>query len=333
MVIHSWSFVKFVVIWFKGTEPWPCSSPEAPKLLRHLEATCFPLECKTTRTKIGIGVATGSDRVFITPQNPNIEPDRILQNTFSACAGGCRWVINLFTHPIMTLTVQELARLIDLSSVRAECDETEIRDLAATARRLGVICAFALPCYTRLLKSLLADAPDVGIGGVVGFPSGAHTTSIKVAEARQQLADGATELDMVINVGQLRSGNHQAVREDIRAVVTAAGATPLKVILECHWLTAEQIRIGSELCVEAGAAWVKTGTGWAPTGATLENLTIMRDAVGGRAGIKASGGVRDLATLVAMYRIGVRRFGIGTANGIRILEDCAALPGGVVNVS
>lgn len=229
----------------------------------------------------------------------------------------------------MNLTSKDLARLIDLSSVRAECDETEIRDLAATARDLGVVCVFALPCYTRLLKSLLADAPHIGIGGVVGFPSGAHVTSIKVAEVKQQLADGATELDMVINVGLLRSGNYQAVREDIRAVVEAAGGVPVKVILECHWLTPEQIRLASELCVEAGAAWVKTGTGWAPTGATLDNLAIIRDAVGGRAGIKASGGVRDLATVVAMYRLGVRRFGIGTTSGIRILADCAALPAGV----
>ncbi len=228
----------------------------------------------------------------------------------------------------MTLTAKELARLIDLSAVRAECDETEIRELAATARRLGVVCVFSLPCHTRLLSSLLADAPHIGIGGVVGFPSGAHTTAIKVAEARELLAEGATELDMVINVGWLRSGRHEAVREDIRAVVGAAGKVPVKVILECHWLTPEQIRTGSELCVEAGAAWVKTGTGWAPTGATLDNLAIIRDAVGGRAGIKAAGGVRDLATVVAMYRLGVRRFGIGVANGTRILQDCAALPGG-----
>ena len=233
----------------------------------------------------------------------------------------------------MILTSNDLARLIDLSSVRAECDESEIRELAATARRLGVVCVFALPCYTRLLASLLADAPHIGVGGVVGFPSGAHTTAIKVAEVRQQLADGATELDMVINVGQLRSGLYQAVGGDIRAVVEAAGGVPVKVILECHWLTADQIRIGSELAVAAGAAWVKTGTGWAPTGATLDNLTIMRDAVGGRAGIKASGGVRDLASVAAMYRLGVRRFGIGTASGIRILDDCAALPGGGVEVA
>lgn len=241
--------------------------------------------------------------------------------------------MNLFTHPIMTLTAQELARLIDLSSVRAECDEAEIRELAATARRLGVVCVFSLPCYTRLLTSLLADAPHIGIGGVVGFPSGAHVTSIKVAEARQLLADGATELDMVISIGLLRSGEYQAVRDDIRAVVDAAGGVPVKVILECHWLTDDQIRRASELCIEAGAAWVKTGTGWAPTGATLENLTIIRDAVAGRAGIKAAGGVRDLDTLVAMYRVGVRRFGIGTTNGIRILDDCASRPGGGVEIS
>ena len=228
----------------------------------------------------------------------------------------------------MTLTKQNLARLIDLSAVRAECDEAEIRELAAVARRFGVVCVFAMPCHTRLLASLLADCPHIGIGGAVGFPSGSHVTAIKVAEARQLLADGATELDMVIQVGLLRSGKYQAVRDDIRAVVDAAGEVPVKVILECHWLTAEQIRIGSELSVEAGAKWVKTGTGWAPTGATLENLAIIRDAVGGRAGIKAAGGVRDLDTLVAMYQLGVRRFGIGAASGTRSLEDCASCPGG-----
>jgi deoxyribose-phosphate aldolase len=233
----------------------------------------------------------------------------------------------------MTLTSTDLARLIDLSAVRAECDEAEVRELAVIARRFGVVCVFALPCYTRLLASLLADCPHIGIGGVVGFPSGAHSTAIKVAEAKQQVADGATELDMVINIGWLRGGNHQAVRDDIRAVADAAGAVPLKVILECHWLTPEQIRSGSELCVEAGAAWVKTGTGWAPTGATLDNLTIIRDAVAGRAGIKAAGGVRDLDALAAMYRLGVRRFGVGTASGIRILEDCASRAGGGVDVS
>ena len=153
----------------------------------------------------------------------------------------------------MTLTTKDLARLIDLSSVRAECAEAEIRELAATARRLGVVCVFALPCYTRLLASLLADAPHIGIGGVVGFPSGAHVTAIKVAEARQLLADGATELDMVLNVGWLRSGHEAAVRDDIRAVVEAAGGVPVKVILECHWLTAGQIRRACELCLRGGS--------------------------------------------------------------------------------
>ncbi len=238
-----------------------------------------------------------------------------------------------FSQPIMNLAKNEIARLIDLSCVRAECDESEIRQLAATARELGVVCVFALPSHTRLLKSLLVDAAHIGVGGAVGFPSGGHSTSIKVAEARELLAEGVTELDMVINVGWLLSGRYEAVREDIRGVVDAAGGVPVKVILECHWLTPEQIRIGSELCVEAGAAWVKTGSGWAPSGATLENVAMIREAVGGRAGIKAAGGVRDLATLVAMYRLGVRRFGIGTASGTRILAECAAQPGGSVDVS
>ena len=126
----------------------------------------------------------------------------------------------------MILTQQDLARMIDLSAVRAECDEAEIRELAAVARRFGVVCVFAMPCHTRLLASLLADCPHIGIGGVVGFPAGSHATAVKVTEVRQLLDDGATELDMVIQVGLLRSGRYQAVRDDIRAVVDAAAEAP-----------------------------------------------------------------------------------------------------------
>jgi len=163
----------------------------------------------------------------------------------------------------------------------------------------------------------------------VGFPSGAHSTAIKVAEAREQLAAGAVELDMVINVGMLRSGRDSFVEEDIRAVANAAGAVPLKVILEAHYLTDDEIVRGSRLAVRAGAAFVKTGTGWAPTGATLHNVRLIKSAVGESARVKAAGGVRDLKTVVEMIRLGVSRFGVGLATGAKILDECAALPHGV----
>jgi deoxyribose-phosphate aldolase len=229
----------------------------------------------------------------------------------------------------MRLTVQTLARMMDLSAVRAEVDAAEVRQLAEAARRFRCVCAFVLPCYLPELKTLLADAPEVGVGVVVGFPSGGHSTAVKVAEARQQLAEGATELDMVINVGMLRSGRNQYVEDDIRAVVEAAEGLPVKVILEAHHLSDDQIVQGSRLAVCAGAAFVKTGTGWAPTGATLQNVRLIKWAVGNAAQVKAAGGVRDLATVVEMIRLGVSRFGVGLTTGTTLLEECAALSQGI----
>lgn len=229
----------------------------------------------------------------------------------------------------MKLSARALARMMDLSAVRAEVDHGEVCRLAEAARAHRCICVFVLPCYLPELKALLSDVPEVGVGGVVGFPSGAHSTATKVAEAREQLGQGAVELDMVINVGMLRSGRNQYVEDDIRAVVEAAGGTPVKVILEAHHLSDAEIVRGSQLAVRAGAAFVKTGTGWAPTGATLHNVQLIRSAVGGSAQVKAAGGVRDLATVVEMIRLGVSRFGVGLATGTKILDDCAAIPGGV----
>jgi deoxyribose-phosphate aldolase len=150
-----------------------------------------------------------------------------------------------------------------------------------------------------------------------------------VAEAREQVALGAAELDMVINVGMLRSGRDEYVENDIRAVVAAGGGTPVKVILEAHYLTDDQIVRGSRLAVRAGAAFVKTGTGWAPSGATLDNVRLIKSAVGDRAKIKAAGGVRSLETVVEMIRLGVSRFGVGLESGRKILEQCAARPEGI----
>lgn len=229
----------------------------------------------------------------------------------------------------MKLSVSELARMIDLSAVRADVELDEVRRLADAARRWNCVCAFVMPCYLPELKRLLADCPTVGIGAVAGFPSGAASTATKAAEARQQIDQGATEVDMVINVGMLRSGLDQAVQDDIRAVVEAAHPLPVKVILEAHYLSDEQIVRGSRLCVAAGAAFVKTGTGWAPTGATLHNVTLIKQTVGDAAKVKAAGGVRDLQTVVEMIRRGVSRFGLGLSSGLPILEQAATMPGGI----
>jgi len=232
----------------------------------------------------------------------------------------------------MRLTVPELARMVDFSAVRTDVDLAEIHELAEQSKKYNCICAFVLPCYVAPLADLLADAPEVGTGGVVGFPSGGNTPEIKAAEARQLLDDGADELDMVINVGLLRSGRYVAVADDVRTVVDAAAGTPVKVILEAHYLTDDQICRGAELSVQSGAAFIKTGTGWAETGATAHNVALIKSVVGESAQIKAAGYVRDLDTVVELYRCGARRFGISLTSGVRIFQECASLPGGAVEI-
>ena len=140
------------------------------------------------------------------------------------------------------------------------------------------------------------------------------------------IAAGASELDMVNNIAWLKAGDDAAYQADIAAVVAAGveAGIPVKVILECHYLTDAQIVRACEMAAKAGAAWVKTGTGWAPTGATLENVALMKQTVGERCKVKAAGGVRDIETIEAMIERGVERFGIGVRTAQAILEGLAA---------
>ncbi len=223
----------------------------------------------------------------------------------------------------MIFTLEELARMTDLTAVRADSDEADVRALAEAAKKFQPICVCTLPGHTPLLRALVADEPGIGVVGAVGFPSGGNTTATKVAEARELLEMGCSELDMVINIGLLRSGAYQRVLEDIREVVEAAGEIPVKVILECHYLSNDQIRKGCELCIQAGASFVKTSTGWAPTGATLENVALIKSCAGDAIAIKAAGGIRSLDTVMEMYRLGVSRFGIGLSSAMRIFEGYA----------
>jgi len=218
------------------------------------------------------------------------------------------------------MKAKEIARMIDVSAVRADSTLEEIRQAVDLAAKYGCAAVFALPAHTPYLVDLLAGGAAFA-GGVVGFPGGAETTAIKAAAAAELVRMGCREIDMVNNIAWLKAGHNEPYVRDVRAVVEAAGGQPVKVILECHWLTAAEIVRACGWCAEAGAAWVKTGTGWAPTGATLENVTLMKRSVGDRCGVKAAGGVRDLATLLAMHACGVRRFGLGGRTAQAILEE------------
>ena len=231
----------------------------------------------------------------------------------------------------MRFTVHEIAQMVDLTAVRPDSDAAEVRALAEAARQYQCLCVCTLPSLTPLLRKLLADQSHIRLVGAVGFPSGAHTTAVKVAEVRELLGMGCAELDMVINVGLLRSGQYQRVLDDMRSVVEVAGGAPVKVILECHYLSEAEIRTGCELCIQAGAAFVKTSTGWAPTGATPENVALIKACVGDAMAIKAAGGIRSLDMLIELYRLGARRFGIGVSSAHQIFEASAARSSGSPN--
>jgi deoxyribose-phosphate aldolase len=217
------------------------------------------------------------------------------------------------------MTVQEIAGMMDVSAVRADSTLEEIRAAAELAKQYGCVGVFALPAHTQYLIDLLSGSP-VFAGGVVGFPGGGETTAGKAATAKELVRMGCREIDMVNNLAWLKAGVKERYVGDVRAVIEASAGRPVKVILECHWLAADEIVRACGWCAEAGAAWVKTGTGWAPTGATLENVTLMKKSVGERCQVKAAGGVRDLETLLAMHGCGVRRFGVGVRTAQTILE-------------
>jgi deoxyribose-phosphate aldolase len=204
--------------------------------------------------------------------------------------------------------------------------------LCAEAARFGFACVCVNPIWVRLAARHL-KAQIVRVCSVVGFPLGATTTRVKAFEAAQIIADGAREVDMVINVGALKSGDLEAVERDIQAVVRVCheGGALSKVIIEAALLTDAEKVTACSLARAAGAAYVKTSTGFGPGGATVEDVVLMRRTVGVDMGVKAAGGIRDLATFTAMVAAGASR--VGTSAGISIVQQAHALartarPGG-----
>ncbi|HET7377221.1 MAG TPA: deoxyribose-phosphate aldolase [Anaerolineae bacterium] len=209
-----------------------------------------------------------------------------------------------------TITYPELAKVIDHSLLKPELTESDVQAGCELAKQYHVASVCVKPSDVSLAAKLLAGS-DVAVGTVISFPHGNSTTAIKVAEARQAVADGATELDMVINIGALRSGKADYVRSEIRQIVEVARAAKaiVKVIFENAYLTDEQKILACKLSEEAGADFVKTSTGFAPTGATIADVKLMRANVGPRVQVKAAHGVRTLDALLEMIDAGVTRSG------------------------
>lgn len=221
----------------------------------------------------------------------------------------------------MQLTAKEIARMIDLSCVRTTSSKVDIEEMVEAARRYGFGQVSVLQCFIPYTKQLLKEAPGVRLVGNVSFPSGSDSTSLKVGQAKEILAAGCDEIDVVMNIGRLRSGEFAEVEADARSVIETVRPIPVKVIIEVMSLTPEETRQACDICVRTGATFVKTGTGWAERGTTVDDVRLVKSIVGDRIKIKASGGIRNLETLVQMYEAGARRFGVNLKSGIQIVEE------------
>jgi deoxyribose-phosphate aldolase len=219
-----------------------------------------------------------------------------------------------------TITYAQLAKVIDHSLLRPELTEQEVIDGCKLAAKYNTATVCVKPCHVRLAAEELKGT-EVKVSTVVGFPHGSNLTAIKVAEAQIAMDEGAVELDMVLNIGQLRSGKTDFVQADIQAVCDAAHGrgVKVKVIFENAYLSDEQKIQACKLSEAAGADWVKTSTGFAPSGATLEDLKLMRANVSEKVQVKAAGGVRTLEALLAVIDAGCTRCG-ATATAT-ILDD------------
>lgn len=212
----------------------------------------------------------------------------------------------------------EINKYIDHTILKATANEEDIIQLCKEAVEYDFFSVCVNSGYVSLAKKSLSGS-NVKVCTVVGFPLGAMSTAAKVFEATKALEDGAEEVDMVINIGELKSKNFQKVEEEIAAIKKAIGDKVLKVIIETCYLTPEEIVEACELAVKAKADFVKTSTGFGNDGARLENIELMKNAVNGQAKIKASGGIKNLDTALTYIEAGVER--IGTSSGVSIVNE------------
>lgn len=211
-----------------------------------------------------------------------------------------------------------LSTLIDHTVLRPDATKLEVLRLCEEANSNGFTVIFVPPCYIAEVVAAVAGT-SIRVGIPIGFPLGGHSTQTKVAEAVDAVAHGAQVLDMVLNVSRLKSGDHDYVRNDIAEVVKATAHAEHKVILETCYLTQQEKRTACHLVIEAGADYVKTSTGFGAAGATVEDVRLLKETVAGRVKVKASGGIRDWKTTLAMLEAGADR--IGTSASLKILDE------------
>ena len=213
---------------------------------------------------------------------------------------------------------RRLAQRIDHTLVRPDATVENIAALCTEAVQCGFASVMVNSSHVARARDLLAGTP-VKIGTVVGFPFGASTTAVKIFEAMEAMKNGAEELDIVINIGMVKFGQYDVVEIDIKNVIVMTPKKVHKIILETGYLTTDEIAKVCGIAGRCGAAFVKTSTGYGPRGATVEDIRLMREAAGPACRVKASGGIRDLASVLALAEAGAER--IGTSAGVAIMEE------------
>ena len=208
-------------------------------------------------------------------------------------------------------------KMIDHTVLKADTPLETVKRICDEAMEYGFASVCINPCHVAYCADYLKDS-DVNVCTVIGFPLGANTSAVKAFETKDAIANGADEIDMVMNIGALKDKNYELVRDDVKAVVEAANGTLVKVILETCLLTEDEIKKACELCVEAKADYVKTSTGFSTRGATIEDVRIMKEAVHGKAKVKAAGGVRTPEDMVKIVAAGADR--IGTSAGCSLVK-------------
>ncbi|MDY3118603.1 MAG: deoxyribose-phosphate aldolase [Peptoniphilus sp.] len=211
-----------------------------------------------------------------------------------------------------------LNEYIDHTLLNADATKDDVMRVIDEAEKYNFASVCLEPCWVALAAERLKDSP-VKVCTVIGFPLGANTKTVKAFEAKEAVENGADEVDMVLNIGALKSGDDAAVLADMKAVRNAARDALVKVILETCLLTDEEKKKACALAEEAGLDYVKTSTGFSTGGATVEDVKLMREAVGDRMGVKASGGIRDTETAEAMIRAGASR--IGASKSVAIIGE------------
>ena len=217
---------------------------------------------------------------------------------------------------------KRLAAHIDISCVQAFHTRQEIDQMITFAKEEGVAAVFTFPAYSKYVVEKLRNRPGIHAGGVVSFPGGGDTGSQKCRQAKELYECGCQEIDMVMNLTALRSGELHYVQEELCAVRESVPDTILKIIVEAGHLSEKELRQAVEICVVAGVDYVKTSTGWYPSyPTTVEQIRIMCEQASGRIKVKAAGGIRNIAVIRQMKQLGCDRFGLGMNSAINILNE------------